>query len=863
MATQPYITRAGNPENYRQGTIRCTRSKTEVSRLDYTIVQPYTDDLPIIGEPVLLKLKDDSTYFRGSVDEVDWGQIQETNEYLEIPIKCVGMDLRLFRRLTWDRSQTPDQPPQYRSYKGWCATDGTSITRVNGTFFAEATEGDRFSKEFLKYSGKIKIDGIEYTVSAVNSPDSITIGSSAGSNAIVAYEVNVYSRHVIKDLLDKCCDGEGLVYDDDHIDMGVVIGELVFDPPVSVYDAVTEVVKLNTDMHFWLDNVTLECFFKPITYKDAPSDFNTDPSNYKRNIQVHSNRADVRNVEVSQFDIIGAIVKEEILSTDGIKKSWFLEEKIFKLIQVILNGVDITERCREWNGESPLEADYFFRARDWSFWQDDAGIELTSDDILTIRYYAVAGNLGEFNIPAAIAERITREGSGSGKYEAYIDRQKFAQWADALSDSEKSVEAHKDDVHELSLVTRDNGYDVGQIVNVDRPEILVGDDYYIERVEATDSNLEGGHDWADFWYTLSMVSNSRRITENDILRSLFNPGGEPSHLLTGGAVGEGTGGTGGSGNAVQIRTFDIADTTVAARAANSVPAVGVRINGTSMLRRITCVLDVALTADLVVTFHCKDPDDVEHVLCTLTAPSTTDLQKTLVFTTFDYRTLKDKAVVWIEIESSGAEIDDFGVATWTLEYVMGSGSTEVLSGWRGPWVDDYTYDLHDTAESDGSSYISIQATNLNHDPTTETDWWELVAAKGEIGDTGPTGPTGATGATGATGSTGATGATGPTGPAGPGLATGGTAGQLPYKQSGTNYDTAWEDGPVTIQKNGTTVNTIPRKKLNFIEGLGVTITIADDSGNGRVNITINSTGGGGTGSGGSVMTWTLSSGNVW
>lgn len=66
-----------------------------------------------------------------------------------------------------------------------------------------------------------------------------------------------------------------------------------------------------------------------------------------------------------------------------------------------------------------------------------------------------------------------------------------------------------------------------------------------------------------------------------------------------------------------------------------------------------------------------------------------------------------------------------------------------------------------------------------------------TGATGTTGVTGPTGTTGATGATGAgaTGPTGPTGATGTTGAAS--MITGGTTGQVPAKQSATNFDVAW------------------------------------------------------------------------
>lgn len=88
--------------------------------------------------------------------------------------------------------------------------------------------------------------------------------------------------------------------------------------------------------------------------------------------------------------------------------------------------------------------------------------------------------------------------------------------------------------------------------------------------------------------------------------------------------------------------------------------------------------------------------------------------------------------------------------------------------------------------------------------TGETGAQGIQGVKGDTGNTGPTGSTGATGPqgiqgpTGATGSTGPqgiqgpTGATGATGAAGPGLDPGGVAGDIPVKQSGTDYDTAWE-----------------------------------------------------------------------
>jgi len=77
--------------------------------------------------------------------------------------------------------------------------------------------------------------------------------------------------------------------------------------------------------------------------------------------------------------------------------------------------------------------------------------------------------------------------------------------------------------------------------------------------------------------------------------------------------------------------------------------------------------------------------------------------------------------------------------------------------------------------------------------------------KGDTGETGPQGPQGIQGETGPQGpkgDTGDTGATGPQGPAGQGVPTGGTAGQVLTKNSGTNYDASWKNpsgGGVTVK----------------------------------------------------------------
>ena len=115
------------------------------------------------------------------------------------------------------------------------------------------------------------------------------------------------------------------------------------------------------------------------------------------------------------------------------------------------------------------------------------------------------------------------------------------------------------------------------------------------------------------------------------------------------------------------------------------------------------------------------------------------------------------------------------------------------------------------------------------DPDTDQYVDTGVKALGPTGPTGPTGPQGVTGATGPTGPTGAngtsgvngptgptgptgpqgaassvqgpTGPTGPTGASGPGLPTGGSVGQVPFKDSTDDFDVVWDD--ISIERTAT------------------------------------------------------------
>jgi len=95
----------------------------------------------------------------------------------------------------------------------------------------------------------------------------------------------------------------------------------------------------------------------------------------------------------------------------------------------------------------------------------------------------------------------------------------------------------------------------------------------------------------------------------------------------------------------------------------------------------------------------------------------------------------------------------------------------VVEIWKGEYVNETAYVINDAVSYTGSSYICI-ADTTGHLPT-DTEYWTLLAAKGDPGAKGDKGDKG------------------DQGDPGYGVVTGGTAGQALVKKSDTNYDTEW------------------------------------------------------------------------
>jgi len=389
----------------------------------------------------------------------------------------------------------------------------------------------------------------------------------------------------------------------------------------------------------------------------------------------------------------------------------------------------------------------------------------------------------------------------------------------------------------LSIKTFKNGLRIGQNILVNKARWGVNSRFVIDSITvATDGA------WV-FWEVTALGSP---LIDWDWRATLarLRPGDD-----TGG------GGGGAPGPQAFWRVFDMHNL---AEGTNKGPVLTVQETGPGL--RILGVLRRTITEDLTV-----DVNVGGVLLETITIPEGTAIETEVSVSIKTKKLVKGQAITW-DITNSDGQFDANGVATITVLWGIVNQVT-VTGQWKGPWNGGSTYDLGDAVQHLGSSYISLQDDNTANEPLVEgTDFWDLIALKGDDGA---------------------------------GFPTGGTTGQVLTKLSDTDFDADWEDLPdltplttvgdlvvydgdvtrlpvgddddvltadsgadagvswqptkIEVQSDGISIST--RHTLNFIGQGGMVITVIDDPDNNRVNIYIGSgsSGGGATGQGWNVI----------
>lgn len=482
-------------------TLRVSWKSGSPSSCNFRLLLHYTDTIPAIGKSVEVFLDSGTRIYNGLVDSVSEKGIAEGSDDLFVDINSLGKDTRMFQRMTRNPSTT--EMAKFQSLTGHVNRSGTSVTWV---------DGDPFEPWLVGKS--ITLGAATVTVSAVADPHHMTVSASATASN-VQFDYRIYCGDVVKVLLDVYCSNEGFSYTGGSISQGVQVDKLVFSPPVTVYDAISKLLSMNSNYALSVD-VDQVVYFGPSTMTSAPFNFNSTAVQ-KREVIITKSREDVRNVELSQVQLADIGLTSKSFVGDGTKKAWFLDSPMGKFDHAELNGATVSMA-----EEGSPNADYFFLLNGVSVWQDAAVPVLGSGDTLTVFYYPLGADIEEYADATNISDRQTVEGSGSGRYELFKDRTYRGQLG-AQSEAQGEVGIFKNDLVKLTLRTFRNGLRPGMTVNVsitNRPD--ASGDFLIESVDA--SNAEVASSIYELEYTLSLIAAARRITPADVFRSLVNKG---------------------------------------------------------------------------------------------------------------------------------------------------------------------------------------------------------------------------------------------------------------------------------------------------------------------------------------------------
>lgn len=563
---------------YRRRTLNVHHSFSAPSTAEFELIQDYTGDIPAVGAPIAVYRRDDVKQFSGTVDDVEWSGFAEVGGNLQIRVRCVGYNNRMYIRTT--RNRTTGARAEYHSFAGKVNTSGTAVTLV---------AGDKFTPYLV---GKaVSIGSGSYVVSSVTGPNSLVLTATAGTQTNAPFSHTTYTKDAVIDLITNFLDGEGFTYDGTSIpNNGAPIKSYSFDPPIPVAQALQQLLDGNPDYYLYVDP-NQKVWYAPRTAVNAPVNFTDSTSADKRGININRSREDVRNVELSvlNWDVIDEV--EETVTGDGASTSWFLTNAPYQISSAQVNGQDVNIRAVAYNAyysgrvninaggttatrvdgsyfDSSMigelihigsetaaitavnsnssvsigigitgpqtnasffvdltatgTADFYFLQNTTSLWADPAFPVMTSGDSLVLRLKPYTANCIETKDATAIANRAAIEVSGTGRYEEVIDRSGLLQDSGAAqTEAANSISRLKDDLCKVTLETLDPGYAPGQVVLADIDDRKVNETLFIDEVTYNDL----GTDAVDWMYSLVCSSVARRITSADILRQLFGISG--------------------------------------------------------------------------------------------------------------------------------------------------------------------------------------------------------------------------------------------------------------------------------------------------------------------------------------------------
>ncbi len=287
---------------------------------------------------------------------------------------------------------------------------------------------------------------------------------------------------IVKDLITNFASNEGI--GTTNVDDGVVVDVVTFDASTTVSEAIGQLAAL-CNFVWWIDE-DRELYFKPRTFATAPFSVSTSSANY-RSLQARRTREDKTNATLSRVPAEQVAALVEPFTGDGTARAFTLSRRLGQIVSIRLNDQDVDF------GQYLSDTD---KAWYWQFGatairQDAGGDVLTSADTLTVSYRALGADTITAEDASDISGTITQEGGGSGRYEAFLERD-LGQ-VQALVEAQQVIAAKKDPVTEISYETDEQVEPLcvtlrpGQIQTIaNTPRGVSSSSYLIHDVQVTD-----------------------------------------------------------------------------------------------------------------------------------------------------------------------------------------------------------------------------------------------------------------------------------------------------------------------------------------------------------------------------------------
>ncbi len=593
-----------------------------------------------------------------------------------------------------------------------------------------------------------------------------TSGSPAVSNPSAGVFVNWTVADIMRYIVVHALGSEGLDF------YNLVDGPVIPTFTVSYAscgDLFDQLVKAGSDgttiLHWYTDPWKVLWLEDQGTTPAPWSVSDSDPTSILADVKCTWDRSEYINRAIVR---IGNEISDPIPFTfigDGVTKTFQTTEPVAATPVITEDGVEVSVGVQGIN----TGCAWYWNQGSTAITQDPAGAPLAVGVVLQVNAPVFRNGVVAYLNGPAVDESTALE-SGTGYYESVIQQDGPATATDGTTLAQAIATQYGVIPRRLQVRSYRPGLKIGMFMPVTLARFdIAGEDFVIDTVTiTTDENV--------LLWTVTMVGSPFINWDYRATLAMLRPG-------SGGGAGGG-GGIGQSGPQLFWRVIDIHDTTVGNNIGPNLP-----VQATGQGKRITAALREPISADLSIRVN-KSLSEVG----TITIPASTPIAMEVELSIKNIKFVDGQILTWDITESDGSKSKN-GIAAITVEWGATDTPVTVTGMWKGPWDNSAIYAMGDSVSRDGSSWISLQDTNQNHDPSSSPDWWDLIAQKGDDGAPGV------------------------------GVPAGGTAGQVLTKVSSTDYDDTWADPgdltPLTTKGDLLTYGPSGSPAVNQVVRLGI------------------------------------------